>query len=78
MFNNKDIITTIVNSVTLAVGATNVLINVTFSRPAVNRATSYEIVVAEDSTLTDKFAVIKYSASTPVNFSKVPADQTLK
>jgi len=60
------------------VGTVNFPIDGTFTWAPVAGATSYEVVVAEDSALADKFAVINYSSSTPINASKIPADQVLK
>jgi len=59
-------------------GTTNFPVDGTFSWAPVTGATGYDVVVAEDSTLADKFAVINYSASTTINASPIPADQTLK
>jgi len=59
-------------------GATGVAVDTTFAWAAVAGATSYDIVIAEDSTLADKFAVINYSATSPIAMHKIPADQILK
>lgn len=59
-------------------GTTGFPVDGTFSWAPVAGAIGYDVVVAEDSTLADKFAVINYSASTTINASPIPADQTLK
>jgi len=61
-----------------ALGATGVAVDTTLAWAAVAGATSYDIVIAEDSTLADKFAVINYSATSPIAMHKIPADQILK
>lgn len=59
-------------------GAINFPIDGTLSWAPVAGATSYDVVIAEDSTLVNKFAVINYSATTPVNAHVIPTDQVLK
>ena len=55
-----------------ATGATGIPIDVTFAWPAVGGATGYQFAIAQDNPdLTNKFAVLDYSANTITNAHKV-------